>query len=187
MKPPDLGDSCVLFEKFGKCIYGATCRFAGAHFGEDCKNVVNVDLLKKWEGKLMVKNSLSKELQQRLRKKKVSFDRSEKYLQRLGKPSSKRQAADIAPVGEKETTNCSAPKASMEDVGLGSAAEEVPKVVDMPQKEVSVPVVLEGPGQQIAPAEPILKTVGAVTDEDIVKLRPCEKRKVNRIEICVLK
>ncbi|XP_066491400.1 tRNA-dihydrouridine(47) synthase [NAD(P)(+)]-like [Tiliqua scincoides] len=183
MKPPDLGDSCVLFETFGKCIYGVTCRFAGAHFGEDCKNVVNVDLLKKWEGKLVVKNSLSKELQQQLRKKKVSFDRSNEYLRHLGKPNhssdSKSQAADTSTVGEKGITNCSAPKGSMEDMGLSTAAEEVPEVGGMSQKDVSVPVVLEGPCQQVAQVEPVLKTVGTMTDEDIVKLRPCEKRKLD--------
>lgn len=184
-KPPDLGDSCVLFETFGKCIYGATCRFAGAHFGEDCKNVVNADLLKKWEGKLVVKNGLSKELQQQLRKKKVSFERSNEYLRRLGKPNhaggSRSQTAGTSTVGGKGIANCSADKGSIEE-GLSTPGEEVSEVVGLSQKDVSVPVILEGPCQEAMPVESILKTVGTVTDEDIVKLRPWEKRKVSRIK-----
>ncbi|CAM2109318.1 unnamed protein product [Caretta caretta] len=79
VKPSDLGDSCVLFKTFGKCIYGVTCRFARAHLGEDYRNIINEDLVKQWEGKPLVRNSLSKELQQRLRKKKVCFDKSIGY------------------------------------------------------------------------------------------------------------
>ncbi|KFO28808.1 tRNA-dihydrouridine synthase 3-like [Fukomys damarensis] len=39
-KPPDLGPRCVLFETFGRCPYGVTCRFAGAHLGPEGQNLL---------------------------------------------------------------------------------------------------------------------------------------------------
>ncbi|XP_053159321.1 tRNA-dihydrouridine(47) synthase [NAD(P)(+)]-like [Hemicordylus capensis] len=182
-KPPDLGDCCILFETFGKCIYGATCRFARAHFGEDCKNVINVDRLKQWEGKPMVKNSLSKELQQKLRKKKVSFEKSNEYLRSLAKCNhtggARGHVKGASAMGEKGTPNCSASKGSAEDADLEVAREEMQKVAGTIEKDVPSSVVLEDPCQPVSPVESTLKAVGAVMDEDIVKLRPCEKRKLD--------
>ncbi|KAJ7308192.1 hypothetical protein JRQ81_008710 [Phrynocephalus forsythii] len=82
-KPPDLGARCVLYETFGRCVYGAACRFAGAHLGEDLKNLVNPELLKEWEGKAVARNHLSKDLQHQLRKKTFPFPASQEYLSRL--------------------------------------------------------------------------------------------------------
>ncbi|XP_063003114.1 tRNA-dihydrouridine(47) synthase [NAD(P)(+)]-like isoform X2 [Elgaria multicarinata webbii] len=164
-KPPDLGDSCVLFQTFGKCIYGPTCRFAGTHFGEDFKNVTNAELLKQWEGKPAVRNSLSKELQQQLRKKKFPFDKSNEYLSRLAKPhparGSEGRGKNPSP-GEPGVVGHSASKGS---VGPNAGGEEAPDASPSSQEG--------GSGRDS------LKTAGAVTDEDIVKLRPCEKRKLD--------
>ncbi|XP_055286588.1 tRNA-dihydrouridine(47) synthase [NAD(P)(+)]-like isoform X2 [Moschus berezovskii] len=41
-KPADLGPSCVLFETFGRCPYGVTCRFAGAHLGPEGQNLLDI-------------------------------------------------------------------------------------------------------------------------------------------------
>uniref|UniRef100_A0A8C3J595 tRNA-dihydrouridine(47) synthase [NAD(P)(+)] n=1 Tax=Calidris pygmaea TaxID=425635 RepID=A0A8C3J595_9CHAR len=83
VKPPDLGRSCVLFETFGKCIYGVTCRFAQAHLGDGYQNIINTELAKQWEGKLLVRNNLSKDLQHQLRKRKFSFKKADEYLRGL--------------------------------------------------------------------------------------------------------
>lgn len=159
-KLPDLGDSCVLFKNFGKCMYGVTCRFSGAHLGEDYRNVVNVDLVKQWEGKLTVKNGLSKELQQQLRKRKVAFEKSNRYLRCLGKPSH-------AATGGNNMTNCSLSKGSAE-----VAKEEGLGVVGVLEREE--PAL----GGSCPPVDSPVKSAGAITDEDIIKLRPCEKKKV---------
>uniref|UniRef100_A0A452GXN1 tRNA-dihydrouridine(47) synthase [NAD(P)(+)] n=1 Tax=Gopherus agassizii TaxID=38772 RepID=A0A452GXN1_9SAUR len=128
VKPSDLGDSCILFKTFGKCIYGVTCRFARAHLGEDYRNIINGDLVKQWEGKSLVRNSLSKELQQRLRKKKVCFDKSSEYLKK------------------------------------GEASESM---------------VLQSSCLVNASKDSTLKTIGPVTDEDVIKLRLCEKKRLD--------
>ncbi|NWI38396.1 DUS3L synthase, partial [Picathartes gymnocephalus] len=141
-KPADLGQRCVLFDTFGRCPYGVTCRFGRAHLGDGHQNLVNATLARQWEGKLLVRNSLSKELQQQLRKRKFSFQKAEEFL-RGGKGGK-------ASGGSTEVSNCSAPQESLGDSPRSHGAEGAP----------SIP------------------TLGPLTDEDVTKLRPCEKKKL---------
>uniref|UniRef100_A0A3B4ULJ5 tRNA-dihydrouridine(47) synthase [NAD(P)(+)] n=1 Tax=Seriola dumerili TaxID=41447 RepID=A0A3B4ULJ5_SERDU len=120
-KPADIGQSCYLYGTFGKCAYGLSCRFAKAHTTPDFKTMENTDLVKAREGRNPVKNSLSKDLQNRLRKRSVAFKKSEEYLKTL---SNNRDKKD-------------------------------------PDKQ------------------PPVKTVGPLTDADVIKLRPCEKKQVD--------
>ncbi|XP_063147059.1 tRNA-dihydrouridine(47) synthase [NAD(P)(+)]-like [Candoia aspera] len=172
-KPPDLGEHCLLFETFGRCTYGATCRFAGAHLGEDYKNVVNAGLLKQWEGKLVVRNSLSKDIQQQLRKKKMSFAKSSEYLRSLGKPPHARGPGSQAAVAAAGVSGCSA---SEETEDPGTARLEAPHNSSASERDDSALETLERPSP---PAGATLKTAGAVTDEDTVRLRPSEKPKLD--------
>ncbi len=80
-KAADLGDQCYLFNSFGRCQYGVTCRFAKAHTSPELKNLKNEDLCRHWAGRDSVRNLLDKELQRRLRKKQERFPGAEAYLQ----------------------------------------------------------------------------------------------------------
>ncbi|XP_061457374.1 tRNA-dihydrouridine(47) synthase [NAD(P)(+)]-like [Rhineura floridana] len=174
-KLPDLGNRCVLFKTFGKCMYGVTCRFAGAHLGENYENMVNESVLKQQEGKpAVVKNSLGKELQQQLRKKKFPFDKSGAYLCRLAKPNHARGSGSQA--RQSEITNSSASEGV---VDLRAAGEEVAEVACLSPEEGPALEDAESPSQPAAPVEPALKMAGPVTDEDLVKLRPCERKKLD--------
>ncbi|KAG6934833.1 dihydrouridine synthase 3 like [Chelydra serpentina] len=183
VKPSDLGDSCVLFKTFGKCIYGVTCRFARAHLGEDYRNIVNEDLVKQWEGKLLVRNSLSKELQQRLRKKKVCFDKSSEYLSHLGKPSSAGSVGNKAAgnsTGEKGISNCTASKGNAEGVDVQPPGKEAPECLAVSEKgQAPESMALQSSCLADASNDSTLKTIGPVTDEDVIKLRPCEKKRLD--------
>uniref|UniRef100_A0A8C9VZ64 tRNA-dihydrouridine(47) synthase [NAD(P)(+)] n=1 Tax=Scleropages formosus TaxID=113540 RepID=A0A8C9VZ64_SCLFO len=137
VKPEDIGERCHLFDTFGRCQYSVTCRFAKAHTGEGFKNLVNEELLKKHEGRLMVKNALDKDLQRRLRKKQVSFKASEAYLKTINKTAS--QGAS-----KKKAAECQALHGS-----AGDCEKRTPH------------------------------TVGALTDADLIKLRPSEKKQVD--------
>ena len=128
-KPPDIGESCVNFEKFGKCIYGVTCRYGKKHISEDFKNIVNAELYEE-TASLRTKSVLSKELTVSLRKKNYEFPRVETYLKHL---------AEVKAEGKPNSE-------------LGNLAR--------------------------LPA----KCEGAVTDEDVIKLRPQEKKKVKTIK-----
>ena len=82
-KPADIGESCYLYDTFGKCGYGLACRFAKAHTTPDFTTTEKADLVKAYEGRIVVKNSLNKELQNRLRKRSVAFKKSDEYLKTL--------------------------------------------------------------------------------------------------------
>lgn len=172
-KPADLGRSCVLFETFGKCIYGVTCRFAQAHLGDGYQNIVNGDLAKQWEGKSLVRNNLSKDLQHQLRKKKFSFKKADAYLRGLAKPhgnGGKGGKAMGLPTEEQEVSNCTTPQEGLGDGPKCAVLSE--------QGEDPKPDALQSPGPTGSEEASSIKTVGPVTDEDIIKLRSCEKRKV---------
>jgi len=78
-KEPDLGEKCVIFDSFGKCCYGIACRFASSHLDENFKNVIDdakMEKMKIYE----VKQTLPKDLQNKLRARDVIFSRSDKFL-----------------------------------------------------------------------------------------------------------
>lgn len=90
-KPADIGESCYLYGTFGKCTYGLSCRFAKAHTTPDFKTMENLELIKAYEGRSVVKNVLSKDLQNRLRKHSVAFKKSAEYLKTLSNNRDKRE------------------------------------------------------------------------------------------------
>ncbi|XP_006868960.1 PREDICTED: tRNA-dihydrouridine(47) synthase [NAD(P)(+)]-like isoform X1 [Chrysochloris asiatica] len=144
-KPADLGPCCVLFETFGRCPYGVTCRFAGAHLGPEGQNLVREELVTQGVQPSRVRNGLDKALQQQLRKRKVRFERSEWALRQLGPAPG--PAPAVAASGE------------------AVQAEAAPGPCD-------------GDAQQALPGSPV-QTCGPLTDEDVVRLRPCEKKRLD--------
>ncbi|XP_075683782.1 tRNA-dihydrouridine(47) synthase [NAD(P)(+)]-like [Rhinoderma darwinii] len=173
-KLEDIGPKCYLYETLGKCIYGITCRFATSHLGDGFQNVINEELVKQREGKVLVKNSLDKDLQQQLRKKKFLFEKSERSLKLLNKSrknrnDGRRAAVKALPLGgtlEDATTKGGDPGVCMdrvEAVGAKGPTDEV-------KSEQTT---------QETPMEATRVTVGAITDEDIIKLRPCEKKTID--------
>lgn len=82
-KPADIGENCYLYDTFGKCVYGLSCRFAKAHTTPDFKSKVNAAVVEAYEGRTPVKNSLGKDLQNCLRKRAVPFKKSAEYLKTL--------------------------------------------------------------------------------------------------------
>ncbi|XP_045404876.1 tRNA-dihydrouridine(47) synthase [NAD(P)(+)]-like [Lemur catta] len=149
-KPADLGPHCVLFETFGRCPYGVTCRFARAHLGPEGQNLVQKELAARWAQHLPIRNGLDKALQQQLRKRKIRFERSEQILRQLsqGPPPAAAVPEVTAAEGASGQNNCEAPEAP---AGLGAGTP---------------------------PRNPV-RTCGPLTDEDIVRLRPCEKKRLD--------
>ncbi|XP_054619936.1 tRNA-dihydrouridine(47) synthase [NAD(P)(+)]-like [Dunckerocampus dactyliophorus] len=143
-KPADIGERCHIYDTFGKCAYGLTCRFAKAHTTADFKTMENTDLVKANEGRTAVKNSLSKDLQNRLRKHSVAFRKSAEYLKTISTNKDKK---------EQQGNGAAPPASATESTDAETQA-----------------------GSDNAAA---VKTVGALTDTDIVKLRACEKKQVD--------
>lgn len=65
-KLPDLGDSCFLFEKYGKCPFGLTCRYGSAHINAAAQTSITREGFVDVTPEL---NTLSKHLQNMLRKR----------------------------------------------------------------------------------------------------------------------
>ncbi|KAF2357379.1 tRNA-dihydrouridine synthase [Trinorchestia longiramus] len=80
-KLPDIGDKCHNFLSFGKCLNGLTCRFGRDHI-KDGFNVVNHELWNLHKDVDMVSNSLPKDVQTSLRKKKYIFKFAEDALKK---------------------------------------------------------------------------------------------------------
>ncbi|XP_054142596.1 tRNA-dihydrouridine(47) synthase [NAD(P)(+)]-like [Melozone crissalis] len=162
-KPADLGQRCVLFDTFGRCPYGVTCRFGQAHLGDGHQNLVNASLVQQWEGKVLVRNGLSKELQQQLRKRKFSFHKAEEFLRglRAGKGGK-------ATGSSTEVSNCTDPQEGLRDSPVLQEQGEDPR-----------PEALQSSRGAEAEGAPSIPTLGPLTDEDITKLRPCEKKKLD--------
>ncbi|XP_009078351.1 PREDICTED: tRNA-dihydrouridine(47) synthase [NAD(P)(+)]-like, partial [Acanthisitta chloris] len=165
-KPSDLGHHCVLFDTFGRCIYGVTCRFAQAHLGHDFQNLINTALAKQWEGKVLVRNNLSKDLQHQLRKKKFNFQKAEEYLRGLKASGGGGKGGKA--VKEQEVSNCTAAQE-----GVGDSSELLEKGED------PKPEALQSPSSQGDKEVASIPTIGPLTDEDVTKLRPCEKKKLD--------
>ncbi|XP_031515945.1 LOW QUALITY PROTEIN: tRNA-dihydrouridine(47) synthase [NAD(P)(+)]-like [Papio anubis] len=153
-KPADLGPRCVLFQTFGRCPYGVTCRFAGAHLGPEGQNLVQEELAARGAQPPPVRNGLDKALQQQLRKREVRFERAEQALRRFsqGQPPGSTPAAAVPE---------------------GTAAEGAPR-----QDNCGAQQVPTGLGTSTPPSSPV-RTCGPLTDEDVVRLRPCEKKRLD--------
>ncbi|KAM8926106.1 tRNA-dihydrouridine(47) synthase [NAD(P)(+)]-like isoform 1-T1 [Lycaon pictus] len=149
-KPSDLGPRCVLFETFGRCPYGVTCRFAGAHLGPEGQNLVREERVQAPP----VRNGLDRALQQQLRKRQVRFERAEQALRQL----SRGPGAGPSPAA-------ATPEVSGTEGAPGQDGGDTQQALLEP-----------GAG---ALASSSVQTCGPLTDEDIVRLRPCEKRKLD--------
>lgn len=147
-KPADLGPRCVLFDTFGRCPYGVTCRFAGAHLGPGGQNLVQEEVVARCVHLPPVRNGLNRALQQQLRKRQVCFERAEQALRRLT-PSPR-------PAGIPETA-------------VATATPE----------QNSCHAQLDTAGGAGTPRGSPVSTCGPLTDEDIIRLRPCEKKQVS--------
>uniref|UniRef100_A0A8C8F6C1 tRNA-dihydrouridine(47) synthase [NAD(P)(+)] n=1 Tax=Oncorhynchus tshawytscha TaxID=74940 RepID=A0A8C8F6C1_ONCTS len=146
LKPADVGEHCYLYDTFGKCHYGLSCRFARAHISADLKNLANEERVKAMEGRTPVRNSLDKDLQWRLRKKVVPFTASDAYMKTVFKGGHK------AGEGWKKAATAENGKAS-----AGSA------------------ILWKQYVENLA----LVKTIGPLTDADVIKLRQCEKKQVD--------
>ncbi|XP_054038307.1 tRNA-dihydrouridine(47) synthase [NAD(P)(+)]-like [Rissa tridactyla] len=142
-----------------------------AHLGDGYQNIIKTDPAKQWEGKSLVRNNLSKELQHQLRKRKFSFGKADEYLRGLAKPhgdGGKGGKATERSAEEQEVSNCTT---AQEGLGDGPECPALPE-----QGEDPKPDALQSPtaGEEASS----VKTVGPLTEEDVIKLWSCEKKKL---------
>jgi tRNA-dihydrouridine synthase 3 len=169
-KPSDIGKRCYIFEKLGKCPYGTSCRFASSHLTKEFVNLVNEEVYDPDRAGETC-NLISKQLQEKLRKRHLQFQRSEQYLAKL--------EAGKRPTGEQQVVSV--------PVEGGGVAEVVEQHVEAAEISTEGAVRIEGVAE-VARLSVTMGAVGevpvasgAVTDEGGIKLRPCEKKKVGAL------
>ena len=88
-KPKDISDYCYIFDKYGFCPFGVTCRFGNKHINSEFQNVINEELFVAVQDQQKVQNLLSKNIQHQLWKKTYNFSLAQKVLKSVQKNSSK--------------------------------------------------------------------------------------------------
>lgn len=153
-KPKDIGPKCYLFDKYGKCPYSFSCRFAQHHLTVEQTNLVNEELYEKQKDALSKRwlNNLDKDIQRLLWKRKYDFRKAEKFLKDMK--------------DGKQTANNNGVSSIIE-------ADSSDKTTDLaretnPESKMSDAVSKSTP-----------QTLGCVTDEGLIALRPAEKKKID--------
>lgn len=139
-KPKDISSSCYLFETFGYCGFGVSCRFSSKHVELNDDKFVNLKT-ENFTQTVKIYNVLTSSLKTQLWKKKYDFKRSKIINDNVYKY-----------VSSKLNFKYNKNKGIVQKVAVNN--EE--------NKE-----------------ETNEKKVGSVTDEDLIKLRDCEKKKID--------
>ena len=174
-KPPDIGEQCFVFEKYGKCPYGAACRYAGNHLTPEFVNIVREGVYDPQRGRETC-NIVPRHLQEALRKKKVVFERSERYLEKL------RGTGDVK-VRDGDSKGQGGGMEEKEEEGGVKMEGVIESSAVVKEGACTVKgVVREGGGvlceMEVEGSRDVKTPSGAVTDEGEIRLRPSEKKKV---------
>ena len=176
-KVTDIGAVCYIYQTHGYCPFGLSCRFSADHV-EYVNNEAGelVAINKKKEGYTAhnknTVNSLSGEIKEKLWKKKYDFKRSvevyttvDKYVKAKIETNESLKYSRHRGTLEKRAHQENAPNANAEEV----VTPTVP--VEKPEEVPSVPET-----STVKPTEP---KIGCVTDEDLIRLRQSEKKKID--------
>lgn len=202
-KPPDIGGTCLFYQQWGRCPFGLTCRFGAQHTSPQYTNIVDPDKMAAVGAAGGVRNVLTKELQEGLRKRRVAFPRSEAYLKTLsgrgqkvdGQGQVDVQGQEVNGRGQevdgrdqvpdiKQDSDCQVkgPKAVENDEGCGQVSlPQVCKEGEGPTPDVKeTDLKLNQSTHSDSDAQhTAVRTAGALTDQDEVRLRPQEKKMVS--------
>ncbi|XP_067141631.1 tRNA-dihydrouridine(47) synthase [NAD(P)(+)]-like [Centruroides vittatus] len=179
-KPPDVPGSCYLFDTYGKCPYSFICRFGSNHISDQGKNVIDEEKWKKFEGMVFTTNVLTRDLQISLRKREYNFSKADSYLKLITSGEFRRLMGsepincDKTQVQEqndvKDTNKCDITNLS---AITNECAENNEKTVLKDCIEV------QHETSDLENLQPTKQLSGCVTDEDVVKTRINERRKID--------
>lgn len=168
-KPEDIGENCYVFETFGKCPYSFACRYGKKHTAPDFSNIINNELYEKTGKFPTVCNILDKKVQDDLRRKKYDFSKANKVFRQIEKFVDGADGQGLKLNSDASIESKSIIK-STENISSGSDESSAKSQGDTDAAD--------------CPAETVKifdvnNSTGCVTDEDIIKLRPQEKKKIN--------
>lgn len=161
IKPRDISDQCHVFNTRGRCPRGITCRFGSNHISPEGYNLVNEEIFSKWKDD--TKNALQTPLQIQLQKKKYDMSLAEKLV----------KAMDTRNKPVENKTNDLDKVSNIDEAAPSSSA-----ITDENNAKDSASDPAEST-DETAPAKEKTTDSGAITDEDIIKLLPREKKAID--------
>lgn len=155
IKEADIGPECYTYNLLGRCPRGAACRFASKHIDDKGLNLINPEKIEQFKNRLsLTKNILLSTLQDKLRKRKFNFAKSEKIIKKSDEL--KKRESD-----EKEKEKIDNDK---------EKNEEKRQKLESNENENSDKNKNEKDKKQ---------RLGPVADNDLIKLRQSEKKKID--------
>lgn len=124
-KPEDIGTECYNFKTFGKCPYGFACRFAKQHLTSDFKNITDQELFDKMSAQPQVQNTLIKDLQHLLWKKKYDFSKANSIVDSYYDERRKGQSSDKTALSFKDKASAAETSEKEKPVGCVTDEEEI--------------------------------------------------------------
>lgn len=158
LKPKDIGEECHVFNIRGRCPRGIACRYGASHITAEGYNIVDEEKVKEWKDD--TKNTLQSSLQIPLQKKKYDFSFAEKLVRAMDTRDRKGKNNTV-----KENKNES--KEVLTDEVINGEAVTSAENVDI------LPVCTEKVDDKK------VSNSGAITDEDLIKLLPKEKKVID--------
>lgn len=102
IKPHDISEECHIFNIMGKCPRGLSCRMGSPHLTADGLNIVDKNKYEAYQKKSpSVRNQITKDLQEKLRKYKYNFSKAEKIIKLnnpIKKNEEKKQSSENEPL-----------------------------------------------------------------------------------------
>lgn len=157
LKPKDIGEQCHVFNLRGRCPRGLACRFGASHITAEGYNTVDEDKVKAWNED--TKNTLQSSVQIPLQKKKYDFSFAEKLVKAMDTRDRKGKKNST-----EENTIDTTTKTQIEEVTNGEA---VSSVENKDTKSTENTDTKKSPNS------------GTITDEDLIKLLPREKKVID--------
>lgn len=161
-KPADVGPVCYVYETFGYCPRGLSCRFSGHHIDENGRNLRKPGFI---ELESQTAKSIEREVQADLRKRNYQFEISDRICQ---------ESWDVINTAEKKVGKVVTDRCASEKYEEGECDEpEVKKL----KTEADEHTTGDDEHKENTNGEVKKKPLGPVSDEDLIKLRSGEKRK----------
>lgn len=169
IRPEDINAECHIFNLTGKCPRGITCRMGSQHLTEDGFNIIDEKRLEEYNKcPPTIKNHLSKDLQNKLRKRKYNFSKAEAIVKANG-PSRKKTQQNNKADNENDTKLDIT--INISDNSNGEKAEK--NISDDTNDEKT-----ETGSSEFLHKSKELK-IGPVDDSDLIRLRQSEKKMID--------
>ncbi|KAK7865586.1 hypothetical protein R5R35_010117 [Gryllus longicercus] len=171
LKPANIGSTCYVYSIRGRCPWGVSCRFGSEHTTDSGRNIINEGVWEEHQRKPQSEtiNSLSRDIQFKLRKKKYDFDKSEKILLKYSKNKPADKKCDQKTEDKEEEKEIK----GLENLEVKNSEET------SDEKNVSVKISCSTSNSDDKDIVKNDKPSGCVTDEDVISIRKEEKKKID--------